>query len=131
MKRYLEMIIVPFITKKKEALSLDDSYPTMVLYDCFCGQTTDGIVALLLEKHNIVSAQIPANYTDKLQPMDISVNKPVKDELIARFQSWYASEVKKQLEVVPVYQVKVEVTATAIKSRSANWIISAWQAIEK
>ncbi len=55
----------------------------------------------------------------------------MKDELKSRFQTWYASEVKKQLEVVPVDKVKVDITATAIKSQSANWIISAWQAIEK
>ena len=115
MKRYIEMIIIPFFAKKRQAMNLDESHPALVLYDCFRGQTTAGI-ASLLEKHNINSVQIPANCTDKLQPMDISVNKPLKDELEARFQSWYSSEVEKQLEVVPVDQVKVDVTATAIKS---------------
>ena len=130
MKRYIEMIFVLFVARKREALDLDDSHPALVLFDCFRGQTTPDIMSLL-EKHNIISLQIPANCTDKLQPMDISVNKPLKDELKANFQSWYASEVKKQLELVSVDQVKVDVTATAIKRRSTNWIISAWQAIEQ
>ena len=98
MKRYIEMIIVPFFTRKRQALELDNFHPALVLFDCFRGQTTADIT-LLLEKHNIVSVQIPANCTDKLQPMDIAVNKPVKDELKTRFQSWYVSEVKKQLEL--------------------------------
>ena len=107
-----------------------EKYPNLVLYDCFRGQTTEGI-ASLLEKHNIKSIHIPANCTDKLQPMYIAVNKPLKDELKARFQSWYANEVKKQLEEVSVDQVKVDVTTSVIKPKSASWIISAWQAIGK
>ena len=75
--------------------------------------------------------QLPANCTDKLQPLDISVNKPMKDLLKSKFQQWYAQEVKKQLETVPFGQVKVDVGLHVIKSPSANWIISGWQALEK
>jgi len=90
----------------------------------FGGQTTAEIVSLL-GRHNIVSVQIPPNCMDKLQPMDISMNKPMKDELKIRFQTWYASKVSKQLEEVPVDTVKVDETATAIKAKSTTWIISA------
>ena len=75
--------------------------------------------------------QLPANCTDKLQPLDISVNKPMKDHLKSKFQQWYAQEVKKQLETVPFGQVKVDVGLQVIKSPSANWIISGWQTLEK
>lgn len=68
--------------------------------------------------------------TDKLQPMDISIKKPVKDETKKRYQSWYAAEVQKQLKEVPLGELKVDVAATAIKTKSANWIILAWQALE-
>ena len=55
----------------------------------------------------------------------------MKDELKATFQSWYANEVKKQLLFEPVDKVKIDITATAIKPLSANWIISSWQTIER
>ena len=55
----------------------------------------------------------------------------MKDELKKRFQTWYALEVQKQLKEVPVDKVKVDVTASAIKTKSASWIISSWQAIEQ
>lgn len=86
----IEMIIVPFFARKRKALDLDTSHPALVLFDCFQGQTTSDITSLV-KKHHVVSAQIPANCTDKIQPMDIAMNKPdrVKDELQARFQSWY------------------------------------------
>ena len=53
-----------------------------------------------------------ANCTDKLQPLDVSLNKPVKDEMKKRFQTWYAEQVQKQLqEGVAINQVKVEMPA--------------------
>jgi len=71
--------------------------------------------------------QLPANCTDKLQPLDFSVNKPMK----AKFQKWYAQKVKKQLETIPLCQVKVDVGLQAVKIPSANWIISGWQELER
>ena len=131
MKRYIEKIVIPFITQKREALELSNSHPALVLFDAFRGQTTSDIKQLL-DENNIISVLIPPNCTDKLQPMDIAINKPMKDELKTRFQTWYANEVQKQLlKHIPLEQVKVDVTATAIKHKSANWIFSSWQAIEQ
>ena len=41
---------------------------------------------------------MPANTTDCLQPLDISVNKPAKTFLKGKFEEWYATEIAKQLE---------------------------------
>ena len=62
--------------------------------------------------------------------MDMSIKKPIQDELKFQFHSWYTNVVSKQLKHVPVHEVKVDVSATVIKSRSCNWIISAWQVME-
>ena len=130
MKRYVEKIVVPFLSQKREALKLAKSHPALALYDCFRGQTTDEFKSPL-EKHNIVTVPIPANCTDKLQPMDISINKPMKDALQKKFQSWYAAEIQKQLKEVPVDKVKVDLTAAAIKPKSASWFFSAWHSIKE
>ena len=63
--------------------------------------------------------------------MDVSVNKPMKDEMKERFQVWYADEVQKQLKNVPVDQVKVDLTAAVMKDKCTNWIISSWQALQE
>ena len=52
----------------------------------------------LLEENNIHVVKVPANCTDQLQPMDLSVNKSVKEFMRNKFQQWYASEVEKQLD---------------------------------
>ena len=106
------------------------THPALVLYDCFCGHTTAKIKSLL-EKNSIVPVQIPADCTDKLQPMDVSVNRPMKDRLRKNFQTWYAGEVQKQLKTVSVDQVKVDITASAIKPLCARWIQTAWQGLEQ
>ena len=63
-------------------------------FDNFKAQRTDGILQLL-EDNNIDSMFVPANYTGELQPIDLSVDKSVKDFMRAQFQDWYAAEVFK------------------------------------
>lgn len=60
----------------------------------FKGQTTPAIHQLL-ESHNI---HVVLHCTDRLQPMDVAVNKPAKDFLKRQFEQWYAAEVTQQLE---------------------------------
>ena len=54
----------------------------------------------------------------------------MKDELRGRFHVWYANEVEKQMKEVSAEKVKIDVTMSNIKGKSANWIISSWQAIQ-
>ena len=118
-KRYIERILLPFVKKQRIDLKLENSHPALVLFDCFRGQTTEDVKAMLL-KNNIISLQIPANCTDKLQPLDVSLNKPMKDELRAKFHVWYASEVEKQMKEIPAEMVKVDVAMSNIKGRSVQ-----------
>ncbi len=86
MKRYAEHIIIPFMDQKRKALMLTESHPVLVLFDRFRGQTTAAIESMLKE-HHIISIRIPPNCTDKLPPMDVSINKPVKHGMRTRFQT--------------------------------------------
>ena len=119
---------MPFVVQKRKELNLDETHPALVLFDCFKGQTTEDVQKQLSE-NNIYSIQIPPNCTDKLQLMDISINKPMKDELRSRFHKWYSNEVMRQMKDVPIEEVKINVHLTSIKGLSASWIISSWQAI--
>ena len=44
----------------------------------------------LMEGNNIHTCLMPPNSTDRLQPMDVAVNKPAKAFLKQKFQMWYA-----------------------------------------
>ena len=129
MIRYIEKVIVPFVDAKRAELKLSTTYPALAIFDCFTGQTTPAVKSLL-RKHHIRFVIVPPNCTDKLQPLDISVNKPIKGEMKKRYQMWYAEEVQKLLMETPAGSVKVDLPAAIIKHQSGNWIVSAWNAIQ-
>ena len=127
MIHYLKEVVVPFVCHKREVLKLDKVRPTLAIFDSIKGQTTPAFYCLL-QSHNIIAVQVTANCTNKLQPLDVSLNKPVKDGMKKQFQTWYFEQVQKQLqEGVPINQAKVEMPASVMKKLSANWIMSTWE----
>ena len=121
MIRYLTKILLPYIIKKRKEMKLRDDYRALAILDQFKGQVTDAIFKLLEENHvNLVI--VPANCTDRLQPLDVSVNKPVKAFLRKQFQEWYAQKISEQLdastEVVPV-----DLRLSVVKPLGASWMI--------
>ena len=95
MVEYVEHIVVPYIDKVRE--SFGEETPALVIMDNFKGQVTEAFLDLL-DTHNIHVCLLPPNTTDRLQPMDISVNKPAKDFLKRQFDEWYSKQVLAQLE---------------------------------
>ena len=65
----------------------DEDKPAVVIIDNFKGQITKTMTELL-ERHTIHTCLIPANATDRLQPMDILVNKPAKSFLKKLPYTW-------------------------------------------
>ena len=92
MEHYIQHIICPYIQDTRKRLKLNIEHRALCIFDNFKAQRTDRILQLL-EDNNIDTVFVPPNCTGELQPMDLSVNKSVKDLLRAKFQEWYASEV--------------------------------------
>ena len=91
-KEYIELIILPYIEMKRKELDLPTTFPVLVLFDAFKGQITESVYKLL-ESNAIYAVSIPANCTDRLQPMDLSVNRSIKEFLKKKFGEWCASMV--------------------------------------
>ena len=80
MMQYIDKILFPYIKRKREELQLERNYPALVIFDNFTGQNTEKVLKHL--KNNCIHyIQVPANCTDRLQPLDVSVNKAAKDFL--------------------------------------------------
>ena len=92
-KEYICKIVVPYVEEKCKAHGKPNQ-TALAIFDEFKGQVIDGVYNLL-NNHNIQVIKIPPNCTDWLQPMDLSINKSVKDYIQDRFQKWYSSEVEK------------------------------------
>ena len=63
----------------------------------------------------------PRNCTDKLQPLDVSVNKPAKDFLRHQFQMWHAEQICSQEN--PDQLEPVDLKLRVMKPLGARWLI--------
>lgn len=61
-------------------MKLEKDHPALAIFDCFKGQTTTEFHSLL-KRYNIISVTVPANCTDRLQPLVVSLNKPIKEAM--------------------------------------------------
>ena len=122
MLQYVNNIIVPYVKSVRQQLG--DRKPALVIIDNFKGQVTASLTSLL-EEHDIHVCLLPPNSTDRLQPMDISVNKPAKDFLRAKFQEWYSNQVMEQLEGQDVDMADIQpidLRMTVLKEVGAKWL---------
>uniref|UniRef100_A0A1X7UK74 DDE-1 domain-containing protein n=1 Tax=Amphimedon queenslandica TaxID=400682 RepID=A0A1X7UK74_AMPQE len=117
---YIQSIIILYLAEKCEALNLPPSQLVLDIIDKFQGRTTESVLKLLI-KNNILYVIVPPNCTDRLQPLDLSLNKAAKNFLRSQFQSWYANKIYEQLK-----QDKcdpVDLRLTVMKTLGAKWIM--------
>ena len=84
MIHYIENVIVPFVTRVRNDLGVGQEQAALAIFDSFRGQITEKVF-ILLNKYNIQSVVVPPNCTDKLQPLDLTVNKVAKSFLQKQF----------------------------------------------
>ena len=77
MIQYIERIFLPYVKIKRRELQLSLKHPALVIFDNFSAQTMKAIVQLLEDNQERI-AMIPPNCTERLQLLDVSVNKAVK-----------------------------------------------------
>ena len=122
MKNYIQKILLPYISEKRKELKLSSENPALVLFDKFTGQGTQELFDLL-QNNNVNIVVVPANCTDRLQPLDVSVNKPVKEFLCKQFHGWYAEQICKQLHTKESQFVPVDLKLSTMKPLGAQWMI--------
>ena len=88
MRQYISKIILPYIHCKHEELKVAVDQPVVLIFDNFKGQCTPQLLKFL-DTNNISVILVPPNCTDRLQPLDLSVNKAAKEFLRRKFHEWY------------------------------------------
>ena len=120
-------IVLPYVENIRELL-YNDQTPALIIMDNFKGQVTKNVIDLLEENHLDVCL-LPPNTTDLLQPMDISINKPLKGFLRDKFAHWCAEQVLRQCEEqsdVPLQDIILESTDLSMAVNinvSAKWLV--------
>ena len=69
-------------------------------------------ISKLLDPKNINVVIIPVNFTDQLQPLDLSINKTATEFLQNLFQEWYATQVQYQLQSKRKEEVDLKLSVT-------------------
>uniref|UniRef100_A0A1X7SY85 DDE-1 domain-containing protein n=1 Tax=Amphimedon queenslandica TaxID=400682 RepID=A0A1X7SY85_AMPQE len=124
---HIKKILVPYIEACRKKLSLPDNQAALVIFDKFKGQCTSNILSLLQSNH-IHLVIVPSNCTDRLQPLDVSVNKAVKENLRKQFQEWYSAQVSKNMDT-PGSPI-VDLSMAVVKPLGAAWIMNTFQYIK-
>ena len=84
--------------EKRKELKLSIDHPALVLFDNFKAQCTSDLLTVL-DNNNINVILIPANCTDRSQPLYISINKAVKDFYAVNFKHGFLSKWKVNYQV--------------------------------
>jgi len=77
MQQYVKNIILPYFYRKRQELKLP---PAILIFDNFKAQCTKELLKFL-DSNNIDVVLVPPNCTDRLQPLDVSMNKAAKNFL--------------------------------------------------
>lgn len=126
---YIERVLLPYVVSIRKNQNLSSTQPALVIFDHFKGQITNSLFNCL-EQHNILVVTVPARCTDRLQPMDLSVNKSIKDKLRFSFQLWYAGEVKQQVDDDEHLRKPVDLKLSRMKPLGAQWFVDAFTHVQ-
>ena len=72
--------------------------------------------------HVRVVIMMPANCTDRLQPLDISANKSIKAFLHQEFQNWYSDRLCAQLQGGESNPEPIDLKLSSVKTLGAQWM---------
>ena len=106
-------------------MKLKQDQRALLIFDQFKGQVTEKMFELLEDNH-VNIAVVPANCTDRLQPLDINVNKPIKSFLHKQFQEWYAQKICQQLHEPPTQVDPVDLRLSIVKPLGAQWMMKVY-----
>ena len=125
MLEFADKILIPYVKATKESLSLPSGVQAVALFDVFAAHRCSSFLTKLQDA-GIKVCFIPAGCTGLLQPLDISVNDPFKQELKSSFSDWYAAKVSEYLrDHGDTTGLNVNLKTSIVKPLHANWLIHA------
>ena len=117
---YIKTILIPYLQKKREELSLSPSHSALIIFDKVKGQCTPSIISLL-QTNNIRFVVVQGKCTDRLQPLDVSVNKAVKEHLRNLFQKWYSDQVSMKIKEGKQHPT-IDLAMAVMKPLGVQWL---------
>ena len=130
MLRYVDTILVPYVTATQQALHLDSTHPALTIFDVFSAHHCTALLEKL-SANNILQVFVLASCTGELQPLDLTVNFTFKELMKAKFTKWYAQKITTALdEGKSIDDVEVRLNIAQIKPLHAKWLIDVHSQLE-
>ena len=121
MEDYVLKLLLPYIDGKRSTIKLTSDHPALAIFDRFHGQCTDNTLGLL-HTNNVCVVIVPPNCTERLQPLDVSVNKAAKECMRRQFHSCYSNQVCENLKKGNVNE-SIDLKMSVVKPLSAKWML--------
>lgn len=126
---YITKILVPYCDHTRERLGLLANQKARVVLDVFRAHRTPELLDYFTASGFVLDF-VPANCTSELQPLDLTVNRVVKEELRTSFVDWYAGKITEAMEksghdVDLSSLVQPDFRLSVIKPIHAKWVVKA------
>ena len=120
---FYQKVIIPYVAHVLLEKQIPDQ-KVLLIMDNFKAHFA-GDVLQPLEENGVLVIFLPANTTDRLQPLDLSINKAAKDFLRDKFRQWYARQVSQSLQTAPENEiVPVKMPDGVLKELGAKWLVA-------
>ena len=80
----------------------------------------------LLQEQKILNEYVPNILTDYFQVLDLTVNKSVKDFMKQKFNEWFATRLRNELESGKELEITINFLLSTTKSLHAGWLIDCY-----
>ena len=100
------------------------THSALAIFDEFTCQVAEEALTML-DNNNLYYVIVPPNCTDKLQPLDVNINKSAKEYLRSKFQSWYANKITSKLRagILSSTLQPVPMQLNIMKPIEAKWMM--------
>ena len=127
MAAFIDEVVTPYVDKQRRKIERP-SCPVLLIY-AFRAHSTANIVRKL-KAINGKLVMVPKNMTDHPQPLDLAVNKPVKNFMKDQFTTWYSQKV---VELKQLGEQSYDNLSELLKSvvtlrqNGAEWLINMYR----
>ena len=110
------------MSMKREKKGNADQY-ALLIWDVFRGQKTEAVTSLLQDQ-KILNEYVPNNMTSCFQVLDLTVNKWVKEFIKQKFNKWFATQLRNELESAKELEnIMNKFHLSTMKHLYAGWIL--------
>lgn len=132
MKSLVDDIIAPYFERKKNELGIEDPDNQYSIWkiDCWSVHKSEEFLTWMKTTHpQILVIFVPGNCTCVFQPLDVGIQRVLKQSIKCSAHSDIVTEVTGQLADPDVKEVRLDVTVKTLRNRSLGWLVKAWHDI--